>query len=84
MSKLECQCGKVYRLGTESDEERMLIIERKFNEAYDLISKKDFSSERLLNTVYHGEIDVIFCSQCKRIHLLHKNDLGYTTYIIEN
>lgn len=83
MSKLECQCEKVYRLRSETDEERMLIIERKFNEAYDLISNIEFDNEGVLDTCYEGEIDVVFCSQCKRIHLLLKNDVGYTTYIIE-
>ena len=83
MPKLTCKCGVVINLSTwVSDSERMFILERQFSKVADLIDNLDRNSEKLIDIMYDGEIDAIFCQSCNRIHL-DNGDGSYVTYSIE-
>lgn len=83
MPKLTCKCGTVINLSTwGSDSERMFILERQFSKVIDLLEHLDRNSEELINIIYEGEKDAVFCQSCHRIHVDNGGG-AYITYCIE-
>ena len=84
MPNFLCKCGKNHNLSTwSSDVERMLLLEKSFHKAFDLISNTSFSKENVIDIFYEGEVDVVFCDACKRIYL-YKGNGEYISYTVEN
>lgn len=78
---MQCQCGKVYNLSSgSSNAERMLVLEKQFHLATDMINQPNYNAELFYDTFYEEEIDVVLCDQCGRIHL-YNGDGKYITYI---
>ena len=47
----------------------MLVIERQFHLATEALNGPNYNEEKFYDALYEGEIDVICCDRCNRIHL---------------
>lgn len=60
----------------------MLVIERQFHLATEALNGPNYNEEKFYDAFYEGEIDVIYCERCNRIHL-YNGQGNYITYIVE-